>query len=272
METLLLPQSIKFYPGEHENKGSFVIEPCYYGYGVTLGNALRRVLLSSLPGGAVTTIRIEGTQHEFSSIPHVKEDIVELILNFKLLRLKVFSEEPVMLVLQARGEKEVTAKDIKPHASVEIVNTDLHIATLTDAKAQLNIEIVVQQGRGYVTTEMREKEKLDIGMIAIDAIFTPIQNVGFQVENTRVGQITNYDKLTLTIETDGTVSPKEAFQQAVDILLNHFNLLKNYAPMETSSQTNASSSVKTESLETVSKEAVSVNDGQEDKEKKGKEK
>lgn len=264
METLLLPQSLKFLPGEHGYKGSFVIEPCYYGYGVTLGNALRRVLLSSLPGGAVTTIRVEGAQHEFSTIPNVKEDLVELILNFKLLRLKVFSEEPVMLVLQARGEKEVTAKDIKPNASVEIVNPDLHIATLTDAKAQLNIEIVVQQGRGYVTTEMREKEKLDIGMIAIDAAFTPVRNVGFQVENTRVGQITNYDKLTLTIETDGTVTPKEAFQQAVDILLNHFNFLKNYGQMESLSPTDVASP----------KEEPQSKDVQEDKEesvtKKGK--
>ncbi len=228
MESLLLPSKIQYHEGDTHNKGVFTIEPCYYGYGTTLGNALRRVLLSSLPGAAVTAIKINGVQHEFSAVEHVKEDVVEIILNFKLLRLKVHSAEPVVLKLKATGEKIVTAADIEKNSDVEIINKDLHLATLTDKKADFEVDITVSQGRGYVATESRDKEKLDIGTIAIDSIFTPIANVGFTVENTRVGQITNFDKLTLTIETDGTITPEFAFQSSVDILLDHFQLLKNY--------------------------------------------
>src|SRR3989338_8356598 len=163
MESLLLPSKIHYSDGDRKNLGVFTIEPCYYGYGTTLGNALRRVLLSSLPGAAVTAIRIKGAEHEFSTVEHVKEDVVEMILNFKQLRLKVFSEEPVRLKLHAQGEKEVTAQDIEPNSDVDIVSKDLHIATLTDSKAELEVEITVSQGRGYVSTESRDKEKLDIG-------------------------------------------------------------------------------------------------------------
>ncbi len=228
MENLLLPSKIEYVQGEKPNTGTLVIEPCYYGYGTTLGNALRRVLLSSLPGAAITAVKITGAEHEFSTIPHVKEDVVELILNFKLLRLKVFSNEPVTLKIHVTGEQNVTGADIEPNAEVEIISKDLHLATLTDKKAEFEVELTVMQGRGYVSTEAREKEKLNIGTISIDSIFTPIVNVGFSVENTRVGHITNYDKLVLSIETDGTISPEEAFSKSVDILLDHFNLLKNY--------------------------------------------
>lgn len=229
MESLLLPNKIVYHPDAHNpHLGSFVIEPCYYGYGTTLGNAIRRVLLSSLPGAAVTSLKITGADHEFSTISGVKEDVVELILNFKMLRMKVFSEEPVILKLHVKGEKVVTAADIEKNAQVEIVNKDLVLANLTDSKAELDIEITVAQGRGYVSTDAREKEKLDIGTVAIDSIFTPIVNVGFSVEHTRVGQITNFDKLTLVVETDGTITPEEAFTHAVDTLISHFQLIKGF--------------------------------------------
>lgn len=224
MENIILPKKIEFTKGAKPNEGIITVEPCYYGYGITLGNALRRVLLSSLPGAAVTAVKIQGVDHEFSSIPHVKEDVVEIILNLKNLRFKIFSSEVVRLQLRAKGEKIVTAKDIEPSSDVEIINKDLPIATLTDSSAKLEMEIFVSQGRGYVPTE-EKKEEREIGVIAIDSIFTPIVNVGFKVDNVRVGEVTNYDKLILTIETDGTITPEEACRQSAEILINHFNLI-----------------------------------------------
>lgn len=224
MKTTPLPNKIYFAKDE-ENKSELVIEPLYPGYGVTIGNALRRVLLSSLPGAAVVAVKIKGVDHEFSAIPGVSEDVVDILLNLKQLRLKVHSEEPVKLELRAKGEKKVTGKDIKANPAVEIVNPDLVIATLDSKSVELSMDIIVQQGRGYVPVEMRESEKLEIGMIAVDAIYTPIRTVNFEVENVRVGQITNYDKLTLTMETDGTITGREAIDIAAQILVDHFSLL-----------------------------------------------
>jgi DNA-directed RNA polymerase subunit alpha len=225
MENILLPSKIEFSEGKKENEGIVIVEPCHQGYGTTLGNALRRVLLSSLPGAAVTAVKIKNAPHEFGAIPNVKEDVVEIILNLKQLRLRVFSAEPVRLVLKAKGEKELKAEDIDKSSDVEIVNPDLHLVTLTNKSADFEMEIFVSQGRGYVPTESQDKKKLELGVIAVDSIFTPIRNVGYKVEDTRVGQITNYDKLTLNIETDGTIAPKDAFKQAVVILMDHFRLL-----------------------------------------------
>ncbi len=194
--------------------------------GTTLGNALRRVLLSSLPGAAATAVKITGAQHEFSTIPNIKEDVLEIILNLKQLRLKVASDEPVRLTLKKTGEGKVKAKDIEAQAGVEIVNPDLHIATITDEGGELEMEIIASRGRGFVTTEERGKEK-EIGVIAIDSIFTPVKNVGYQVVDTRVGQITNFDKLIMTIETDGTITPKDAVEQAARMLLEHFELFRD---------------------------------------------
>jgi DNA-directed RNA polymerase subunit alpha len=236
MESLLLPSKITYHETEKVNTGVFVIEPFYYGFGTTIGNALRRVLLSSLPGAAVTAVKISGVQHEFSTLPHVKEDVLEILLNFKMIRLKMFSDTPITLHLSVKGEKEVTPKNIEKSASLEIVNTDLHIATLTDSKAIFEADVTFASGRGYVPTETRSKEKLPIGCLSIDSIFTPIVNVGYEVDATRVGQITNFDRLTLTIETDGTLTPQEAFSEAVDILLSHFNLLKDYEGRGSSSE------------------------------------
>ncbi|MFH2063252.1 MAG: DNA-directed RNA polymerase subunit alpha [bacterium] len=234
MEEILLPSKIELSPGEDENTATLVVEPCYHGYGTTLGNTLRRVLLSSLPGAAVTAVKIIGAQHEFSGIDGVKEDILEIVLNLKELRLRVFSDAPVRLHLSAKGEKEVTAADIEANSDVEIANPELHIATLTDKKSSFEMEIIVERGRGYVTVEERSDETPELGTIAVDAVFSPVREVGYQVENARVGDVTNYDRLTMNIETDGTITPKEAIDQSVCILLDYFSLLSNHgsAPEE----------------------------------------
>jgi len=224
MEKLLLPSKISFEEAG-PSKGILTVEPCYFGYGTTLGNALRRVLLSSLPGAAVTAAKIKGVDQEFSAITNVKEDALCICLNLKNLRMKVFSDEPVKLVLKAKGQKVVTAADFEKNSDVEIINTDLEIATLTDKKAELEMEVTVSQGRGYIPTEERDKEDVEIGTILVDAVFTPVQKVGYQVVPTRVGDITNYDKLMMDIETDGTVTPEEAVKQAANILIEHFSLL-----------------------------------------------
>ncbi len=224
MEPIILPSKIEIKKGKNKNEATITVEPCYYGYGTTLGNAIRRVMLSSLPGAAVTAVKIKGVQHEFSTIPHVKEDVVEVLLNLKQLRLKVFSAEPVRLVLKAKGETEATAADILETSEAEIINKDLHIATLTNKNADLEMEIFVSQGRGFLPVEAREKEKLELGAIAVDSIFAPIKNIGYKVENVRVGDITNYDRLVLEIETDGTITPEEALKQSAQTLIDHFNL------------------------------------------------
>lgn len=221
MEALLLPQHITSEKLD-TNRARIVIEPCYPGYGTTLGNALRRVLLSSLPGAAVTAVKITAVDHEFSTLPGMKEDIVDFLLNVKQLRFKSYSTEPVKVRLKVTGEHEVTAADIEANSDVEILNKDLHLATLTEKKASLEVEFTVEQGRGYVPVESHEGRKLDIGTIAVDAIFTPCRRVGYNVENVRVGQMTNYDKLSLDVTIDGSITPLEAVKQASQILIDHF--------------------------------------------------
>jgi len=227
MENIPLPKKIEYKKGDNSNEGQLIIEPCYPGYGVTIGNALRRVLLSSLPGGAVIAIKINGVSHEFSTIPNIEEDVVDLILNFKKLRVEVHTSEPVVLKLKAKGKKEVTGADIEKNSDVTIANPELVLVTLTSKDAELDMEIHVAQGRGYVPTEEREDEDTGIGVINIDSIFTPVRNVGLNVENVRVGEITNYDKLIMDITTDGSITPEEAVEASSQILINHFNLLVN---------------------------------------------
>ena len=234
MEKIPLPSTISVEKGGKPNEAVISIQPCHPGYGTTLGNALRRVMLSSLPGAAVTAFKIKGASHEYSSIPHVAEDLVEISLNLKQLRLKVFSSEPVRIELKAKGEKKVTGKDIKTTSDVEVVNPNMVIATLTDKDAELEMELIVNQGRGYVPTETREKEAIEPDMIAIDAIYTPVRNVGFRIENVRVGQMTNYENLLLDIETDGSVTPLEALTQANSLLMEHFTFIEQNAEGATS--------------------------------------
>jgi len=209
-----------------DNYASYDIEPLEAGYGMTLGNALRRMLLSSLPGAAVTSIRIEGVQHEFQDIPNVMEDVTDIVLNVKKLRLRSFSDHPVSMRLEVNGEREVTAADIAAPSTVEIVNPDLHIATLDNENAHLEMELVVETGRGYVPADSKEDQP--IGVIPVDAIYTPVHKVNYTIEHTRVGQMTNYDKIVLDITTDGTITPDEALRQSADTLVQHFTLLANY--------------------------------------------
>ncbi len=225
MDTITLPTSVRIESGTADNQATVVIEPCFPGYGTTLGNALRRVLLSSMPGAAITAFKLKGALHEFTTIPHVKEDVVEICLNLKNVRLRVFSAEPVRLHLKAKGDRAVTAGDIAKSSDVEVVNPEHLIATMTDSAGEIDLELMVGQGRGYVPTEAREREELEVGMIAVDAIYTPVRNVGFQVESVRVGQMTNWDKLILEIETDGTIQPAQALREATQILLDQFSFV-----------------------------------------------
>lgn len=226
METIFLPSKMHFTPGAVANESILTIEPLHHGYGTTVGNSLRRVLLSSLPGAAVTAMKIKGVQHEFSTVSGVKEDVLDIMLNLKKLRMTVHSEEPVTIRLVANKVGVVTAAAFEKNADVVIANPELDIATITDAKTPFDMEITVSRGRGYVPTEERDASPTDIGMISIDAMFSPVRNVGFRVENTRVGEITNYDKLIMNIQTDGTVSPQEAVEQSTKILLNHFSWIQ----------------------------------------------
>jgi len=205
-----------------ENAGKIIIDGCYPGYGTTLGNALRRVLLSSLPGAAVTSVKIKGISHEFSTLPGVQEDLIQIILNLKKVRFKMHKDEPVKLTLKEKGVKKITAAKIQCPSDVEVVSKNVHIAQINDKKAEIEMEIEVQKGLGYVPVEQQEREKKEIGLIAIDAIFTPVRRVNYTVENTRVGKRTDYDKITLEIETDGTISPREAFEQAASIVIEQF--------------------------------------------------
>lgn len=204
--------------------GKFIVEPLERGYGTTLGNSLRRVLLSSLPGYAITSVKIEGILHEFSTIPGVKEDVTEIVLNLKNVILKIHGDGPKTIYIDASGECEVTAGSIKTDSEVEILNPELHIASL-DAGAHISMEMTCDKGRGYVSAE-RNKQIMQpvIGVIAIDSIYTPVSKVNYTVENTRVGQITDYDKLTLEVWTNGTITAKEAVSLGAKILNEHLNL------------------------------------------------
>ena len=209
-----------------DNYGKFVVEPLERGFGTTLGNSLRRVLLSSLPGVAVTSIKIDGVLHEFSTIEGVKEDVTEIILNLKELCCRLHSDGAKKITVDAKGPCEVTARDIIADADVEIVNPDLHIATLGE-NAKLYMEIMLDHGRGYVSAERNKKPGMPIGQIAVDSIFTPITKVNFHVDNTRVGQITDYDMLTLEVWTTGSIKPDEAVILASKILTEHLSLFIN---------------------------------------------
>ncbi|MBR3256480.1 DNA-directed RNA polymerase subunit alpha [Candidatus Saccharibacteria bacterium] len=222
------------------NSAEFVIKPLYYGYGNTLGNSLRRVLLSSVKGAAITAFSIEGTSHEYATIPGVKEDAVDIMLNLKNIRFKMHTDAPVELDLEMRGdkqsekdgEKRVVAGDIKLPAEVEIANPHQVICHIDDPKKTIKMHFVVETGRGYLTIEKSSEERLHSDMIAIDAVFSPVLRVRYKVENTRVGQDTNLQQLTMTIETDGTITPQEAFEEAAAILVNQYSALAGSTKVE----------------------------------------
>ena len=217
---------------EHTAKSAtFVIEPLHTGYGMTLGNSLRRVLLSSIAGAAVTSFKIDGVSHEFTTVPGVKEDVVDIMLNLKRIRFRVFSDEPQTLRIEHKGKGEVTAKNITTNADVEVVNGDQVIATLDDDKNKFVMDLIVETGRGYRTIEEGAAKKPS-DMIALDAIFTPVLRVRYKVENTRVGQITDLDRLSLTIDTDGSITPRDAFEEAAAILVNQYTALAGQTRVE----------------------------------------
>ncbi len=223
MKFAYLSDSVKIKTVSEDIKnGVFEIEGLYTGYGLTVGNALRRVLLSSIPGAAITQVKIKGVGHEFTTIPNVAEDVVEISLNLKKLRFRVHVDEPQVLNLKVKGEMEVTAGDIETNANVDVITPDAHIATLTAKNAELDIEITVERGLGYVTAEIHRAEKLPIGVIALDAMFTPVTKVSFSIENMRVADRTDYNLLRLAIETDGSITPSAALRKASNILQDHF--------------------------------------------------
>lgn len=217
---------------ETETEGVFEIENLYTGYGITIGNALRRVLYSSLKGFAITTVQIKGVPHEFSVINGVLEDVIQINLNLKKIRVKCFSEGPHTLILKAKGEREVKASDIERNSNVEILTPDAYIATLTDKKAELELILTVEEGVGYVPAEARQKEKLPVGTISLDATFTPIKKVNFEVENMRVGERTDYNRLRIFIETDGSILPRMALKQAANILEEHYRIISDVPLLE----------------------------------------
>ncbi|MCB9819999.1 DNA-directed RNA polymerase subunit alpha [Candidatus Nomurabacteria bacterium] len=217
---------------ESKTKATFVIEPLHAGYGNTLGNSLRRVLLSSIRGGAIVAFRVEGATHEYTTIEGVKEDVVDIMLNLKNVRVRVHTDEPVELRLEKKGAGTVTAADIKTTADVEIVNPDQVIATIDDPKASFVADLVVESGRGYRTIEDSSAKRLHSDMIALDAIFSPVLRVRYKVNATRVGQETNLDQLLLTVETDGAMSPRETFEEAAAILVNQYTALAGSTVVE----------------------------------------
>lgn len=213
------------------NSATFTIEPLHSGYGMTLGNSLRRVLLSSIAGASVTSFKIEGVTHEFTTVPGIKEDVVDIMLNLKGIRFRVFGDEPQTLRITKKGKGSITAKDITTNADVEVVNPTHVIATIDDDKATLVMDLVVEAGRGYRTIEEEANRKAS-DMIALDAVFTPVMRVRYKVENTRVGQVTDLDKLLITIDTDGSITPRDAFEEAAAILVNQYSALAGQTRVE----------------------------------------
>ena len=205
---------------------NFEIDGCYPGYGTTLGNTLRRVLLSSLSGAAIVSVKIKGVDHEFSTIANVAEDVIQIILNLKQVRFKLHGEDNMKVSLKVKGEKKVTAADIKCPSNVEVVNKDAYIASITSAKGEMEMEIEISAGIGYVPVEQQIREKKEVGVIAIDAIYTPIRRVNYTISNTRVGKRTDFEKISLEVSTDGSIAPEEAFSRAVEILVEQFSQLK----------------------------------------------
>lgn len=230
---ILLPKPPKVI-NKKENSASFEIEALYPGYGITIANSLRRVLLSSLAGAAITQIKIKGAQHEYSTISGVKEDVIAIVMNLKKLRFKMHTDEPQKLALKVKGEKDVKSSDIKVPSQVELVSKKEHIATLTSKSSNLDMELQVEKGVGYDPVENRKKQgKLEIGVIPVDAIFTPILRVNYKIDNMRVGERTDFDKVTFDIITDGTITPEEAFYESAKILVDHFSLFSNtFGPKE----------------------------------------
>ncbi|MFA5987801.1 MAG: DNA-directed RNA polymerase subunit alpha [Candidatus Paceibacterota bacterium] len=239
------PRAIK----EEDFKGSYEIDGLYPGYGHTLGNSLRRIILSSLPGAAITKVIIEGVDHEFSTVSGIKEDVVMLILNLKKTRFKMSTDEPQKVTLSVSGAKEVTAGQIEVPSTVEVLNPEQYIATITDKGVKLNIEMTVEKGLGYVSKELLHKDRVEIGTIALDASFTPIRRVNYEVENMRVGDRTDYNRLKMFVETDGTLTPREALERSIETMIAQLKAIVGFATEEPETTEVASSDEKVEAGE-----------------------
>lgn len=239
-KAIVLPSKPKII-SEESGKGVYEIDGFYPGFGFTIGNSLRRIILSSLPGAAITSIKIKGVEHEFSSIKGIKEDVVMIMLNIKRLRIKMLSDEPQVMALKIKGVKVVTAKDIDAPGQIEIVNPDLVIATLTDKDSELDIEMNVEKGLGFVSRDMLGKGKVDIGTILLDANFTPIRRVSYEVENMRVGDRTDFNRLRIFIETDGSISPKESLERSINIMIEQLKAITGFEEKEIISDEDLSS-------------------------------
>lgn len=229
--TIVVPSKPKIIR-EEGFSGTYEIDGLYPGYGHTLGNSLRRIILSSIPGAAVTQTKIKGVEHEFSAIDGVKEDVITILLNLKKLRIKLITDEPQTLILKAKGVKKLTAKDIEAPGQVEILNSDLHIVELTDKNAEIDIEITVEKGLGYVSKDILRKDRVDIGTISLDATFTPIKKANYEVENMRVGDRTDFNRLRITIETDGTLTPHEALEQSISLMIHQLKAIVGFKEEE----------------------------------------
>ncbi len=229
--SVLVPSKPKIVKEENFS-GIYEIDGLYPGYGHTLGNSLRRIILSSLPGAAITSVKIDGVSHEFSTIEGVKEDVITILLNLKRMRIQLITDEPQILNLKIKGPADVTAKDIKAPGQVNILNPELKIATVTGKNTELNIEMTVEKGLGYVAKEVLQKERVDIGAIALDAIFTPIRRVNYEVENMRVGNRTDFNRLKIFIETDGTITSKEALEKSIEIMINQLKAIIGFKEEE----------------------------------------
>lgn len=228
---VILPSKPKIV-SEDDFKGIYEIDGLYAGYGHTLGNSLRRIVLSSLPGYAITSIKITSVPHEFSAIDGVKEDVITIILNLKKVRFMMTTDEPQTIKLRAKGPGKVTAKDIEEVGQVKVLNKDLYLAEITDKKVSLEIEMTIEKGLGYVSKEVLRKDKVNIGTIAVDAIFTPIRRVNYEVENMRVGERTDYNRLRITIETDGSISPKTALEKSIETMINQLKAIVGFKEEE----------------------------------------
>lgn len=242
MNKLIHTPSLSNIVDHSATSATFTVEPLQSGYGMTLGNSLRRVLLSSIAGAAVTGFRVEGVSHEFTTISGVKEDVVAIMLNLKGIRFKVFSDEPQIIRLSKKGKTVVKAKDLELSADIEVVNPDHVIATIDDAKGAIEAELMVETGRGYRALDEQSTDKKSHDMIMLDALFTPVTRVRYKVENTRVGQMTDLDKLLITIETDGTITPRDAFEEAAAILVNQYTALAGQTKVEAGAALGASGS------------------------------
>lgn len=217
---------------ETDTSGTFEIEGLYPGYGHTLGNSLRRIILSSLPGAAITTVNIDGVPHEFTTMEGVKEDVITILLNLKRVRLHMDTDEPQKISISVKGAKKITAKDIKAPTQVTVLNPDQHIAEVTGSNTTFNAEMTVERGLGYIPKEVLQRDKMEIGAIALDASFAPIKRVNYEVENMRVGDRTDYNRMTISLETDGTLTPREALERSIEIMINQLKAIVGFKEEE----------------------------------------